>query len=119
VESHPVSRWEIVVPYSRVRENPTDITVNLTENRFIGDPSRDRNIGAPSHVQAIENLTNLLNNLVPNDDEPRDPNLLTFVRNAIRASGRFRGLAVGQRDAVGANDDQTAFRLTVDVDTPV
>jgi hypothetical protein len=119
VESHPISRWEIVVPYSRVRQAPTDITVDLTENRFVGDPSRDRNIAAPSHVQAIENLTNLLNNLVPNGDEPRDSDLLTFVRNAIRTSGRFQGLAVGQKDAVGVNDDQTAFRLTVDVDTPV
>jgi len=115
LQSLAVSRWEIAVPYSRTREDPTDITIRHTANRFNGDPSRDISIAATSHVDAIDDLTNLLNDLVPNDEEPRDPDLLTYVRNIIRISERFTGMLVGQGD--GVDGDENAFRLTVDLDT--
>ena len=103
------------MPYRRTREDPTDITIRHTANRFDGDPSRENIIAAPSHVNTIENLTNLLNHLVPTGDELRDPDLLTYVRNIIRMSERFTGMLVGQGD--GVDGDENAFRLTVDLDT--
>lgn len=117
LQSTAVSRWEIAVPYRRNCQIPTDITIRHTDNRFDGDPGRDNSIAAPSHVDAIDDLTNLLNDLVPNDDEPRDPDLMTYVRNIIRMSERFTGMLVGQGD--GVDGDENAFRLTVDLDTAI
>lgn len=60
LQSTAVSRWEIAVPYRRNCQIPTDITIRHTDNRFDGDPGRDNSIAAPSHVDAIDDLTNLL-----------------------------------------------------------
>jgi len=115
LQSTAVSRWEIAVPYRRNRRIPTDITIRHTADRLDRDLGRDNSIAAPSHVDAIDDLTNLLNDLVPNDIEPRDPDLLTYVRNIIRMSERFTGMLVGQGD--GVDGDENAFRVTVDLDT--
>ena len=96
------------MPYRRIRENPTDVTIRHSADRFDGDPSRDNLITAPSHVNAIDDLTNLLNHLVPNEDEPRDPDLLTYVRNIVRMSERFTGILVGHGGAVGVHGDENS-----------
>ena len=114
--TNAVSRWEIAVPYRRNRRIPTDITIRHTANRFDGDPGRDNLIAAPSHVNAIDDLTNLLNHLVPNGDEPRDPDMLTYLRNIVRMSKVHRNTCMAGRCG-RRHGDEESFRLTVDVDT--
>jgi hypothetical protein len=91
LEARAVSRWEIDVPYNRVRDNSTHITVNLTDNRFDGDQSRDPSLPAHSHESAIDSLVDYLDDVVPTGAESRDGRTLELVRRCIRTSGRFGG----------------------------
>ena len=120
VQGSRVSRWEIVVPYDRVWGTDTDISVSFTENRFDGDQTRDPSVPARFHESAIHSLVDYLDNEVPTGNEPRDGNTLRRVREYIRNSDILvGGLLVGQAASLRVGDDQTAFRLTVDVDTAI
>ena len=106
--------WSVAVPYNRENEDGEAITTNLRntpfgENKQYVDPTP-----STDQVKVFQSVVDTLNDLVTCEPEDKNPDLFSIINASIAT--RFPGVKIKEDGIGGVGDDDTAFRVVVEVD---